>query len=516
MNFARVCRVLAAFVVFYTVAQLAPLTLAFFEPEVPGISPIAGLAWGLAIGLVVAALLWFSGRGAAHSFYRRETICVAGVAWFLASLLGAIPYLWSGLLPDSADALFESVSGLTTCGGTVLGCAGNPPPEGTPDSLLLWRALQQWLGGIGIVLIFVALLPSMGAASKQLLTAESVGVSNDAYQPRIRAQARGVAIVYVTLTVLCIVCLMTIGSMGLFDAICHAFTTLATGGYSTRSTVGSFHDLGVEVVLTVFMFLGGMSFVAMAVAARDGWRGFRDLLRGSELRIYALFTALAIAIVTEELVRAGLGFGEALRQASFNVVSMLSCCGYATADFQAWPALCLIVIWTCTMVGGCTGSAAGGLKQVRLLVCLKLLAYSLRQFVRPKSVERLRLDGEVLPAATVSSILSMVLLWLLTVLLGGMVLALDQRLSFIGALSASASMLGNCGPAMTTVVPEALHQIPPAIAVGVEVVGPNIGPLAGYGDLSTYAKLAMCFEMVLGRLELLTLLALFSPSFWRR
>ncbi len=215
-------------------------------------------------------------------------------------------------------------------------------------------------------------------------------------------------------------------------------------------------------------------------------------------------------------MRAGLGFGEALRQASFNVVSMLSCCGYATADFQAWPALCLIVIWTCTMVGGCTGSAAGGLKQVRLLVCLKLLAYSLRQFVRPKSVERLRLDGEVLPAATVSSILSMVLLWLLTVLLGGMVLALDQRLSFIGALSASASMLGNCGPAMTTVVPEALHQIPPAIAVGVEVVGPNIGPLAGYGDLSTYAKLAMCFEMVLGRLELLTLLALFSPSFWRR
>lgn len=516
MNYARVCRVLAAFVVFFSLAQLAPLAVALWEAPRPGIVPIAGLTWSIGIGLVVAGLLAMAGRGAEHSFYRKETICVAGVSWFLASLLGAIPYEWSGLLPDSADALFESVSGLTTCGGTVLGCAGNPTPEATPESLLLWRALQQWLGGIGIVLIFVALLPSMGSASKQLLTAESVGVGNDAYQPRIRAQARGVAIVYVTLTAMCIALLMLVGGMNLFESICHAFSALATGGYSTRSTVGAFQNLGVEVVLTIFMFLGGMSFVGMAVAARDGWHGFVELLRGSEFRIYAVFTALAIGIVTEELVRAGLTPGEALRQASFNVVSMLSCCGFATADFQAWPALCLIVIWTCTMVGGCTGSAAGGLKQVRLLVCLKLLAYSLRQFVRPKSVERLRLDGVVLPAATVSSILAMVLLWLLTVLVGGMALALDQRLSFVGALSASASMLGNCGPAMTTVVPAVLQNAPPAIGVMVETVGPNIGPLAGYGDLSTWAKLLMSFEMVLGRLELLTLLALFSPTFWRR
>ena len=240
------------------------------------------------------------------------------------------------------------------------------------------------------------------------------------------------------------------------------------------------------------------------------------MVRTGEFRIYTLFTVLTIAGVTIDLMRAGVGFGSALRQSSFNVVSMLSCCGFATSDFHAWPPLSLIVIFTCTMVGGCSGSAAGGLKQVRLLVCLKLLAYQLRQFVRPKSVERLRLDGEVLQASTMSSVLAMVLLWLLTILVGGMVIALDQRLSFVGALSASASMLGNCGPAMAMVHPDALVAGIPAIGAGVAVVGPNIGPLGGFGDLGSSTKLVMSFEMILGRLELMTLLALFLPSFWRR
>ncbi|MBZ0153811.1 MAG: TrkH family potassium uptake protein [Planctomycetes bacterium] len=515
MNFARVSKVLAAFVFLFSLAQAGPLILALNEPPTPDVHPVAGLGWSMGIGLAVATLLGLAGRKAPPEFFRRETICVAGIAWFLASMLGAIPFQWSGLLPDSADAMFESTSGLTTCGGTVLGTAGYPTPELTPPSLLLWRALLQWLGGIGIVLIFVSLMPSMGVASKQLLTAESVGVNSEGYQPRIRSQARGVALVYLSLTAACTSLLMLIGSMNFFEAICHAFTAMATGGFSTRSNVGLFHDLGVEVVLTVFMFLGGMSFVAMAAAARDGWRGCRDLMRGGELRLYTTFTVLAIAIVTVELMRAGLPFGEALRQSSFNVVSMLSCCGYATSDFHAWPALCLIVIWTCTIVGGCTGSAAGGFKQVRLLVCIRLLAYSLRQFVRPKMVERLRLDGEVLSASTISSILSVVLLWLLTVLVGGMVLALDQRLSFIGALSASASMLGNCGPAMVMVDPSFAGHLT-VIGESVPALGPNIGPLGGYGELHGTTKLVMCFQMVLGRLELLTLLALFTPSFWRR
>jgi trk system potassium uptake protein len=516
VNFARIARVLAGFVVFFTLAQLVPLALVFAEPADERLSPLGGFLGSIIIGGIVSGLLAYAGRKAKGEFYRRETICVAGIAWFLASLLGAIPFHWSGLLPDAVDAIFESVSGLTTCGATVLGTAGNPTPELTPESLLLWRALLQWLGGIGIVLVFVALMPSMGVAGKNLLTAESVGVSMDGYQPRILEQSRGIIYAYVSLTAACTLLLVPIGGMSWFDAICHAFTCLATGGYSTRSSVAQFHSLGVEVVLTVFMYLGGCSFTVMAGAARDGWKGLRGMVRTGEFRIYTLFTVLAVGAVWIDLMRGGISAGSALRQSSFNVISMLSCCGYATADFHAWPPLSLIVIFTCTMVGGCSGSAAGGMKQVRLLVCLKLLAYTIRRFVRPKSVERLRLDDEVLQASTMSSVLAMVLLWLLTILVGGAVIALDQRLSFIGALSASASMLGNCGPAMVLVHPDALAAGLPALGEGVTVLGPNIGPLGGFGDLSSWLKLTLSFEMILGRLELLTLLALFSPGFWRR
>lgn len=515
VNFAAVSRVLAGFVAFFTLAQLAPFALALWEPANERGSATAGFAGSLSLGTVAVALLWIGGRGAVGGFYRRETLCVAGFAWVLASVLGAVPFQWSGLLPDACDALFESVSGLTTCGGTVLGSAGNPTPEQTPGSLLLWRALLQWLGGIGIVLIFVALLPA-GAANKHLMTAEAVGVANDGYQPRVLHQARWIVAVYVLLTAVCAGALMLVGGMGWLDATCHACTCLATGGYSTKTSVAVFQDLGAELVLTLFMFVGGCSFTLLAGVLREGWSGVRGLVRGGEFRLYTAVTVLAVLATALDLVRAGKELGAALREASFNVVSMLSCCGFATADFQAWPPLSLLVIFACTMMGGCSGSAAGGMKMVRVLVCLRLFAFTLRTYVQPKRVDRLRLDDEVLPAAVVSSIVAMVLMWLATILVGAFVIAWEQKLSFVGALTASASMLGNCGPAMAMVDPAAVAAGLPELGQGVATVGPNIGPFGGFGDLAGWTKLWMSFEMVLGRLELLPLLALLSPGFWRR
>src|SRR4030095_9829841 len=184
--------------------------------------------------------------------------------------------------------------------------------------------------GIGIVLIFVALLPSMGATGKGLLIAESVVVSTDSDQPRLLNQSRGVVAVYVFLTAVCVLLLMYVGGMGLFDAVCQSFATLATGGFSTRSSIARFESLGAEVVLTVFMFLGGCSFTVMAASVRDGWTGIRGMLRTSEFRVYTLFTLLTIGGVTIDLMRGGVSFGPALRQSSFNVVSMLTCTGFAT------------------------------------------------------------------------------------------------------------------------------------------------------------------------------------------
>jgi trk system potassium uptake protein TrkH len=512
VNYGRIARVLAGFVAFFTASQIAPLCLAATEEA----GTFAGFVASIVIGAVTAILLWAGGRDASGHFFRKDTLCVGGVAWVLAGLLAAIPLQWSGLLPDPVDAVFESVSGLTTCGATVLGTAGNPAPEATPESLLLWRAMLQWLGGIGIVLLFVALLPSKGIARKNLLMAESVGFSQQGYQPHMLDQARGVVGVYVGLTVACAGCLALLGGMRFFDAICHSFAAVATGGFATRTSIAAFDSLSVEVILTVFMFLSGCSFTVMAASVRDGFSGLRSMARTSAVRIYTVMTLLAVSAVTIDLMRGGLSFGPALRLASFNVVSMLSCCGFATGDFHAWPPLSLLVILVCTMVGGCSGSAAGGMKQVRLLICLKLLTYTLRQFLRPRSVERLRLDGEVLPASTISQVLAMALFWLLAILVGAFVIALDQRLSLLGALSTSASMLGNCGPGMAAVHPDALAAGVPAVGQAAAVVGPNVGPFGGFGELGSATKLAMSFEMVLGRLELLPLLVLLQPSFWRR
>ncbi len=516
MNFRHVARVLAGFVAFFSLVQLVPLGLALGEDGDGTVCSQDGFVAGIVTGVGTAAVLFWLGRSARGELFRRETLLIAGVAWLVAGVIGAVPFFGSGLLPDPVDALFESVSGLSTCGGTVLGGAGNPTPEATPASLLLWRAMLQWLGGIGIVLAFVALMPAMGRTGKNLLMAEAVGVSTESYQPSIRARAHGIAMVYVGLTTLCAMSLVWIGGMGWFDAVCHAFTCLATGGFSTRSSIALFDSLGVEVVLTTFMFIGGCSFTVMAGVVRDGWSGLQGMLRSGEFRIYTLFTAAAVIGVTVDLMRRGMDPGGALRQASFNVISMLSCCGYATADFHAWPPLSLIVILTCSLIGGCSGSAAGGLKQVRLLVCLKLLGHTVRRFVQPNLVERIKLDEEVLQASTLSTVLSVVLLWLLTVLAGSMVLALDQRLSFVACLSASASMLGCCGPAMAAVHPDVLVQSLPTLGAAVQVVGPNVGPFGGFGDLSMLGKLAMCVQMVLGRLELLPILALLSPRFWQR
>lgn len=518
MNLAQIARLMAGFAAFFTLAQLPCLLWAILEPSHPTLRPLGGFLGSIVVGTAVALLLWLAGRADRGQVFRKEAIAVAGLSWFLASMLGAIPLQWSGLLPNPFDAVFEAVSGLTTTGATVLGSGPNPPIVSTPQSLLLWRALLQWTGGIGIVLVFVALLPAMGITGKNLLTSESVGVGTESYQPRAIEKARLIGTIYAGMTAACALLLVVVGGFGWFDAVCHAFTAMATGGYSTRGAISDFDSLGGEIVLTLFMFAAGASFAVVATHWRSGWRCLPTLARTGEFRVYAMVTALMITLCSLALVRAGVPIGTALRQASFNCVSVLTSTGYATADFQAWPSLATVVLFGAMLLGGCSGSTAGGIKQVRLLVILKLLAYTIRHFVRPKSVERIKLDNEVLPAAVISSILAIVLMWFLTVAIGAVVLSCDERLNFLAALSTSATMVGNCGPALTLVEPESAARVLLAGAGTADTLAgtPQVGPMGGFGELRDWTKAVASMQMVLGRLELLTVLALFSPSFWRR
>lgn len=496
MNLNQVARLMAGFAGFFTLAQLPPLVSAFTENNQSSLAPCTGFAVSMAIGFVVAAVLWLIGRRDTTQVFRKETIAVAGLSWFLAGHLGAVPFLVSGLLSDPVDAFFEAMSGLTTCGATVLG-PPNMDIADVPPSLLLWRAMLQWIGGIGIVLVFVALLPAMGITAKNLLSSESVGVATESYQPRAVEKARHVATIYIGMTALCTVLLVLVGSFGWFDAMCHAFTTMATGGYSTRASIAEFDSLGGELVLTLFMFLAGASLAVIATHFRTGWRCLGKLVSSAEFRIYTASMLVMITLLTAVLVNDGHSFGSALRMASFNGVSVLTSTGYATADFQAWPTTATIALFLAMFVGGCSGSTAGGFKQVRLLVILRLLGYTLRHFVRPKSIERIKLDNEVLPAAVISSIIAIVLLWGVTVMVGAIVISFDPNLNFMSSLAASASMVGSCGPALSQGTLD-------------------IGPFGGYGELAGWTKVVLSVEMVFGRLELLTVLALFSPNFWRR
>ncbi|MCU0866043.1 MAG: TrkH family potassium uptake protein [Planctomycetes bacterium] len=488
MNLPQVARLMAGFAGFFTVAQLPAFGCALLEARHDRYATVAGFGCSLAIGALVAALLW-----------------------------GAIPFQWSGLLPNPFDAVFETVSGLTTTGASVLGSGPNPNVPDSPPSLLLWRALLQWIGGIGIVLVFVTLLPAMGITGKNLLSSESVGVGTESYQPRALEKARLIAAIYTGLTALCALLLVWPGGYGWFDAVCHAFTALSTGGFTTKVSIADFNSLGGELVLTTFMFLGGASFAVIATHWRSGLPCLRTLARSGEFRLYTLTTALLILFCTVALVRGGLPLLTALRQASFNSISVLTSTGYATADFQVWPATATLVLFGAMFLGGCSGSTAGGIKQVRFLVILKLLAYTIRHFVRPKSIERIKLDDEVLPAAVISSILAIVMLWCLTVAIGAVALSFDSQLNFVAALTSSATMVGNCGPALTLVDPTEAGKV--LLQGGTAEVLPgiaNVGPFGGFGGLADGSKGLMSLQMLFGRLELLTAMVLFSPSFWRR
>ncbi len=519
MNLAQVSRLLGGFTLFFSLALAIPMGVALYEGTRRAAT---GFAVALGVGLLGAAFLRLAGRNASSAFFRREGLLVVGLAWVVAGALGAMPFLFSGALASRADALFESISGLTTTGASVFGSGPNARVSELPDSILLWRALLQWLGGMGIILVFVVLLPAMGVTGKNLLSSEQVGVQDEAMRPRMHQQSRALFTVYVVLTLGATVLFWLAGMSG-FDALCHAFTTMSTGGFSTHDlSVGEFDNLAIELVAIVFMFLAGCNFALLLSAARGGLRTPRTVLKNPELRVYTLLMLIVVIGMTLTLwisgqvvqdhggvIREYGNFGRALRDAAFNAVSILTSTGYCTANFQNWLSPCLVLLTLCMLVGGCSGSTAGGIKGIRFLVCARHIGYSVHTFINPKRVEKIRVGDVVVPEHIVAAILALVLMWLAGVVAGTALLALDPRLDLLSAFTASCSMMGCTGPAIS----------------GVEAAGGgvyqcvsevNLGPYGGYGQLYPAHKLLMCVQMVLGRLEIMAPLVLLTPGFWRR
>jgi len=475
----------------------------------------------------IGALAWWYGHSAVASgaaartrsrsttlrpyrMSRKDAALVTTGSWVIGAAIAASPFLvWATLadgVPEShpfhsvIDCYFEAMSGMTTTGATVLSDI-----ESLPRSLLLWRSLIQWLGGLGILVLFVAILPGLGTAAKKLFRIESPGPDPEGVRPTIRQTARRLWTLYAGLTAAQIILLLVTG-MSLFDAANHTFTTLATGGFSTRNaSIARPESLAAEIVLIVFMVIAGSNFTVLLAFLKGRWKA---ALKDTEFRIYLLCLLGGTALVTAALVGHGEPLvlsngsevaatgGESLRAAAFTVVSQQTTTGYATFDFDLWPFAAKAMIIVLMFVGGSAGSTAGGVKVVRIWISLRVLWGELERFFRPDVVRPLKVSGQVIDREQKLNVVTYVLGTVLLLGLGAVVLqaleAESTNCSFATAATASLATICTVGPGLD-----------------------RVGAIQNYGWFSDASKVFLCFLMLVGRLEVFVILVLFHPRFWR-
>jgi len=432
------------------------------------------------------ALHWAGKRAARVDTSRRTGLLVVALAWVAMGFFGGLPFVIGADFPLH-DAIFEATSGFTTTGATILG----EIELRLSQPLHLWRVLTHWLGGLGLVVLFVAIFPALGVGGKHMYHSEAPGPRGKGLVPRIRDTSKALWRIYLFITLAEILLLVVVG-MGPFDAISHAFSTMGTGGFSTKNaSVAGFDNVGAEVVITAFMVLAGVNFGLIFEATRK--RSWRIFLRSTELKVYLGFYALVVVIVALNIWPIKEGLLEALRYASFQVAAVVSTTGFATDDFELYPALSRTVLILCYFVGGSAGSTAGGMKVIRIIIIVKVLMAELRRTHRPKLIAPVSIDGRSYAPSVIMEVFAFVTVYLLTFALGAVLVAALDPVDVTTALMASLACVANVGPGLGLV-----------------------GPVDNYGFFSPASKLVLSGLMLLGRLEFFTLLALLNPRFWKR
>ena len=447
----------------------------------------AALAWSAAGTLAAAAVLWATTR-TSNVLSRRDGLGVVAFGWSLAAIAGAVPYVLSGVIASPAAALFETMSGMTTTGASVI-----PVPEEVAKGILLWRAMTHLIGGMGVLVLVVAILPFAGAGGMQLFRAEMPGPTKDRIEPRMASTAKMLWGVYIILTVI-LIFLLRLGGMDWFDSVCHSFATLATGGFSTRAiSIAAYDSVYIEVVLTVFMLLAGMNFALHYRALRGevlAW--WKDAEVRFFLGMFAASVLTGTMILHHARAATGLSWGGALREVSFTCASIMTTTGFSTGDFDKWPVVLKPMLILLMLVGGCAGSTAGAIKACRIQVLLKAIVREVRLFMQPQAVLPIRLGRKMLEDDVLRSILSFVGLYML-VALSGMLAMIPFSADIQTAGSAAIACLSNVGPGFSAV-----------------------GPLANFSSIPDAGKAILTALMLVGRLELYTVLAIFMPAFWRK
>jgi len=438
-----------------------------------------------ALTAVAGLTLFLIGRKAPRQFTRRDGYVLVTLSWLSFTIFGTVPYVIGGHIPSITDAFFESMSGITSTGSTIL-----TDIDSMPHGLLFWRCFSQWMGGLGILMFTLAILPVFGSSSLQVFAAEVSGPTRSKVTPRIGVTAKWLWTMYAGFTVIVFV-LLLLGGMSPFDSICHAFSTTGTGGFSThQESIGYYHSAYIEYVITFFMFVCGINFNLQLMFLQ---RKFRKFAYDTELRFYlSSVVGLTVIITIILYIQMGMGGEESFRKALFQVVSLHTSSGLATSDIMTWPSVAWGLLVIPMMIGACAGSTSGGMKMIRWVVLVKTVKNEFRHILHPFAVLPVRINKQAVAPQLISTVMGFTMLYFLIVVICTLIF-LAMGLPFVEAVGCVVSPLSNMGPGLSASGHEfQWHLLPDA------------------------GKWLVSFLMLLGRLELFSILILFNPHFWNR
>ncbi len=438
------------------------------------------------ITILAGGLTWLlTLKGLNTELKKKDGYLVVTLGWLTMSLFGSLPFIISGTIPDFTDAFFETISGFTTTGASIL-----TDIEAAPKGILFWRSLTQWIGGMGIIVLAVAILPILGIGGMQLFVAEAPGITPDKMKPRIKETAKRLWIIYLGLTLLEMVLLM-FGGMSFYDALNHSLTTMATGGFSTRNASVAYYDSAyIHYVITIFMFLAGTNFTITYWALKGK---LKKSFQNEEFRNY-FYLVIGISIVISFFVFSSdwKGFERSFRDSLFQVVSVITTTGYVTADYTAWTPFITAIFFLLMFIGGSAGSTAGGIKVVRHTLLFKNSFLEMKRQLHPSAVIPVRLNNQAVSRDITYNVLAFIMIYLFVFCIGFFLMSFTG-IELDSALGAVATCLGNIGPGLG-----------------------EVGPVSNFAEITPFGKWVLSILMLLGRLELFTVLMLFNLHYWKR
>ncbi len=479
MNYKMVFKTVGRLLMVEALLMLLPLAVSLYYKE--KLEYVFLITIGL---LLTTSLIMIVQKTENRRIYAREGLVIVSLSWILMSLFGALPYLISGAISSPVDAFFETVSGFSTTGATIL-----TDIEALPNSLLFWRSFTHWIGGMGIIVFVLAILPKKDMQSMHILRAEVPGPTVGKLVSKTMVTARILYIIYTVFTIAEIIALFCC-DMPFFDSITTAFSTAGTGGFAIKNaSIAAYNNLGAEMVITVFMALFGINFNLFYLLLI---RQFKRAFKSEEMWTYLIIIFVCFAIITVDIYPIVDSLGTALRQSIFQVVSVITTTGFVTADFNTWPVLSQMIIIILMFLGACSGSTGGGLKVGRVLILAKSVFRELRRAINPNRVKAIKLDGALIDNSVVSTNTTYFLIYIFVIGVSVLLLSFNH-FDFSTTLTAVVTCISNLGPGLS-----------------------RVGPIENFSEFSDFSKLVLCADMLIGRLEIFPIIVLFMPATWRK